>query len=124
MATTSERICKVEGCSNLGKMDGRGGRKSKCERHSGRDRIDRAARRLLNGGKLLNRSQHHKAVRKILGGETGDGLTVSRTCYNDCPECWAGYDHYSRGKREYILCIPEHYVLESHEANLARKKVR
>jgi hypothetical protein len=55
----------------------------------------------------------------LLGGKVGDGLTVSRTCANDCPESYVGWS--SGEKRPYRLCLnPAHYVLETHAENNAR----
>ncbi len=130
----SERICEVEGCGNLGKPDGHGRRKPLCDTHHrlrypprtrGRilrqrqRNIERNAERLLAGEQIRAFSSHHRAVRLALGGARGDGLTVSRTCPDDCPQSWLGW--HSSHQQEYRLCIPAHYVLETQAENNARK---
>lgn len=135
----NERLCEVEGCSNIGTLNGRGGRSGLCsthrrkrwpavaERERARDRARHAdgrkaastAAQLLRGEQVRNFRNHHRAVRHLLGGTPNDGLTVSRTCPDNCPDSWLGW--HSSQKVEYRLCIPAHYVLESQAANAARK---
>lgn len=129
--TVAERICEVEGCGNLGKKSRNGRREPLCHRHRRErwpniaSRGEKAARQLLRGGQILNQATHHNGIRLILGATRGDGLTASRTCPDDCPHSWLGYDYKGAGEKvEYRLCIPEHYVMESQATNNARKVAR
>jgi hypothetical protein len=136
------RQCRVEGCTNLGASRGLEiARQPECTSHSRRRRPTRAeaqrrhsrkrladgteaasrARQIQKGERIRNLSHHHLGVKSLLGGETHDGLTVSRTCPPDCPDSYVGYDHRRGEKVDYPLCSNlDHYVLETLEANLAR----
>lgn len=134
-----ERVCEVDGCTNLGRSRGQGKRRAPmCSTHS-RERwpslveadrryrtsgsqAARYAQRILDGERILHHRSHHRAMRLLLGGTVGDGLTVSRTCPEDCPSLYDGYDHHRGARVRSRLCSdPAHYCLESRAANLARK---
>jgi hypothetical protein len=138
-----ERICEVDGCGNLGKLDSRGKREPLCDKHrrerwpalaeaqrayrrgyDRRRRVDgrkaaQSARKLLRGEQIRDYSNHHAGIRHILGATKGDELTASRTCPDDCPDSWLGW--HSGRQVPYRLCRWEHYVLELLDANEARK---
>jgi hypothetical protein len=78
------------------------------------------AQQLLRGDQIRSVNAHHRAMAHILGPRP-KGMTVSRTCPDDCPQSWVGYG-YHEIKRDYRLCVPGHYVYESLADNLRRKK--
>lgn len=82
------------------------------------------ARQLLRGDRIMLWSNHHAGVAVLLGPRP-EGMEVSRTCANDCPDSWFGYapkgsaGHWTRVP--YRLCIPSHYVYESRADNMRRR---
>lgn len=144
----ADRICGVDGCSNLGATNGPGKlRKPLCtthQRHRWPARAESARRhgrasnkarladgrsaaglaaQLLRGEQIWSYANHHLGMRALLGGTVGDGLTVSRTCEGtDCPDVYEGYSHRGGEQIPYPLCARlDHYCLESRQENLARK---
>jgi len=131
--------CVTPGCINLGESCGknrprraecctcRAGRlpaKAATRRRASRRRHvtgARAANKLVRRERVLCASEHHRGMRRLLGGSVGDGDTVSRTCPPDCPDSYTGHSRRDGAKVAYPLCLnPEHYVLESLDANRAR----
>lgn len=78
------------------------------------------AGQLLRGEQIRSYASHHSGMRHILGLTKGDDLHASRTCGDDCPSSWLGYDAHG----PYRLCVHEHYAAESQAANNARKASR
>jgi len=76
------------------------------------------ARKLFRGERIFHQGDHHKGVAALLG-DRPEGMEVSRTCSDGCPDSWVGY---SGGKKKpHWLCVPAHYVYETRSENHARK---
>jgi hypothetical protein len=136
----SERICDVEGCGNLGKTHGPGRpRAPQCAKHrrerwpalaEGKRAHDKSRRsdgrqaaqyaaQLTRGVQIRDFAHHHLGGRLLHGLTKGDGLTLSRTCPDDCPQSWVGW--HSGLRVPYRLCIWTHYTPETQAENNARK---
>lgn len=128
------RLCITPGCGKVGHSRGRKKRHRLCYQcrlkaspyyaTSQRRKTRRAisdSRLLLRGEAVMCQSDHHRAVRYLLDGKSGDSLTVSRTCPPECPDSYIGYDYRRGEKVDYPLCLnPDHYALETLAENLAR----
>jgi len=117
--------CRYRNCTKIFKPHSPGqlycsvahGRKEALRRRKKRDG-SKTNRKSSLGCK--NRINHHKGVRQRLG-PIPTGMTVSRTCEDNCPSIFVGYNLTGNEHRPYFLCRDiNHYAYEPYEDNQKR----